>query len=85
MALTQVSRSPFASPDQPSLADVIDRVRAASNLPKITRQNWVWALRTIARVLAKDPASIPAHPDFLRRLFAGAAPASLPSCTGGRN
>jgi integrase len=76
MALTQVSRSPFASPDQPSLADVIDRIRAASKLLKITRQNWVWAVRTLARVAGKELAAIPAHPDFLRRLLARAAPAS---------
>ena len=85
MALTQVSRSPFASPDQPSLADVIDGARAASNLPKITCQNWVWAVRTIARVAGKELAAIPAHPDFLRRLLAGAAPASLGLSPGAWN
>jgi hypothetical protein len=45
MAPKQVSRSAFATPGQPSLADLIARVEAASDLPKTTRQNWCWALR----------------------------------------
>jgi integrase len=77
MASKQVSRSAFAAPGQPSLADLIGRVEAASDLPKTTRQNWCWALRTVARVASKEPAAIPAHPDFLRRLMSKAAPGSM--------
>src|SRR5262249_3897157 len=77
MASEQVSRSAFAAPGQPSLADLIGRVEAASDLPKTTRQNWCWALRTVARVASKEPAAIPAHPDFLRRLISKAAPGRM--------
>jgi len=77
MASKQVSRSAFATPGQPSLADLIARVEAASDPPKTTRQNWCWALRTVARVASKAPAAIPAHPDFLRRLMGKAAPGSM--------
>ena len=34
-----------------------------------TRQNWSWALRAVARAAGKDPAAVPAHPEFLRALF----------------
>ena len=77
MALKPVSRNAFAALGQPSLADLIARVGAASDLPKTTRQNWCWALRTVARVAGKAPAAIPAHPEFLRRLMGKAAPGSM--------
>jgi integrase len=85
MALKQVSRSSFAAPGQPSLADLIARVEAAPDLPRTTRQNWCWALRTVARVSGMAPAAIPAHPDFLRRLMGKAAPGSMGLCTGAWN
>jgi hypothetical protein len=77
MALKPISRSAFAAPGQPSLADLISRVGASSDLSKTTRQNWCWALRTVARVAGKAPAAIPAHPEFLRRLMGKAAPGSM--------
>jgi len=68
------SRNPFTAPGQLSIADVIRLVSADATLPKATRQNWCWALRTLCRVAGKQPESVPAHPDFLRRMLKKAAP-----------
>src|SRR4029077_1135614 len=75
MTSSPVSRSPFAAPDQLSFADLIARICSA-DLPKITRQNWCWALRTVARVIGREPTAVSAHPEFLRRSMAKAAPAA---------
>jgi len=53
MATSEGSRSAFTNADQPSFADLIARIGTA-DLPKLTRQNWRWALRTIARVAGRD-------------------------------
>jgi len=74
MAATPASRRAFFPESQPSLADLIVRIAAASDLPKTTRQNWCWAIRTVARVGGKEPVAVAAHPEFLRRLMAKAAP-----------
>jgi integrase len=85
MALTQASRSAFAAPGHLTLADLIGQVEAASELPKSTRQNWCWALRTVARMAGKVPSAIPAHPEFLRRLLEKAAPLAMGLGTGAWN
>jgi len=77
MATTLRSRNPFADPSLPTFADLIDRIDADKTLPRRTLQNWAWALRAIARAVAKEPAAVPAHPEFLRKLLDRAAPASL--------
>jgi integrase len=77
MAATSPSRNPFADPIIPSLADLIARIEAAKELPLRTRQNWVWALRAIARAAGDEPAAVPAHLEFLRIVLERAAPASL--------
>jgi integrase len=77
MAATSRSRNPFADPSIPSLADLIARIEAAKGLPLRTRQNWVWALRAIARAAGDELAAVPAHPEFLRTVLERAAPASL--------
>ena len=59
------------------LANLIARVRAAEALPLSMRQNWVWALKTVARAAGKDPAEVPAHPEFLRKVSKRAAPAAI--------
>jgi integrase len=74
MADTLQSRNPFADPSTPTLAELIARVRAAETLPLPTRQNWTWALRTVARAAGKHPAEVPAHPEFLRKVLKRAAP-----------
>src|SRR5271166_4441785 len=77
MATTLRSRNPFADPSLPTFADLIDPIDADKTLPRRTLQNWAWALRAIARAVAKEPAAVPAHPEFLRKLLDRAAPASL--------
>src|ERR1051325_9990462 len=77
MAPTPLSRNLFADPAIPTFADLIARVKADPTIPKPRRQNWVWALKALARSTGKDPAAIPAHPEFLRGLFKQAAPASV--------
>jgi hypothetical protein len=66
MSTTPLLRNPFADPAQPTFADLITRVIAAKSLSPTTRQNWTWALRTVARATDKKPAEVPAHPAFLR-------------------
>jgi integrase len=77
MSKMLVSRNPFADPTLPTFADLIVRVAADEELPLRTRQNWTWALRAVARAVGKDPAEVPAHPEFLRKSLDRAAPASL--------
>jgi integrase len=77
MDIAHPSRNQFADPCLPTFADLIKRIGADKNLPLRTRQNWGWALRTIARATGNEPAAVPAHPEFLHRLLDRAAPASL--------
>ena len=77
MATTPLSRNAFADPAIPTFADLIARVKADPTIPKRRRQNWVWALKALPRSVGKDPAAIPAHPEFLRAIFKRAAPASV--------
>ena len=77
MDVARQSRNPFADPSLPTFADLIDRIGADKNLLLRTRQNWSWALRTIARATGKELAAVLAHPEFLRKLLDRAAPASL--------
>jgi integrase len=77
METTPPSRNPFADPALPSLADLIPRIKADETLPLRTRQNWPWALRAVSHAVGKDPAEVPAHPEFLRKVLAQAAPASI--------
>ena len=77
MANTPRSRNAFADPSGPTLADLIALVRAAETLPLSTRQNWAWALKTVARAAGKDPVAVPAHPEFLRKALNHAAPAAI--------
>jgi integrase len=77
MAAPPLSRNPFADRSLASFADLILRVAGEERLPLRTRQNWTWALKAVARAVGKDPAAVPAHPEFLRKLLDQAAPASL--------
>lgn len=77
MAATSLSRNPFADPALPSFADLIARIGAASEPPLRTRQNWAWALRTVARACHKELAEIPVHPEFLRPLLDKATPIAI--------
>jgi integrase len=77
MATSPLSRNPFADPTLATFGGLIARIAADEELPLRTRQNWTWALRAVARAVGKDPAAIPAHPEFLRKSLDRAAPASL--------
>jgi integrase len=77
MATTPSSRNPFANSALPSLADVDVRLKADETLPLKTRQNWSWAIRVVTRAAGRDPREVPAHPEFLRKVLAQAAPASI--------
>jgi integrase len=77
MATKTQSRNPFADPNLPSLADLLDRLKRDPELPATKRQNLIWALKTIARAAAKDPADIVAHPEFLRAVMKVATPESI--------
>ena len=77
MALSLQSRNPFADPGDPSLADLVERIRVDDDLPVRTKQNWSWALRTASRAIGKEPAAVPAHPKFLRAALERAAPDAI--------
>ena len=77
MAHTAQSRNPFADPNLPSLADLIDRLKQDRDLPATKRQNRMWALNAFARAVGKEPADIVAHPEFLRAVAREAAPESI--------
>jgi integrase len=85
MSTTPQSRNPFADPSLPTFVDVIARIAADEKLPLRIRQNWTWALRAVARAVGKEPAAIPAHPEFLRKVLDRAAPASLGITRAGWN
>lgn len=77
MATSPLSRNPFADPALASFADLIDRLKRDRELPATKRQNWIWALKAVARAAAKEPADIVAHPEFLRAVMKVAAPESI--------
>jgi hypothetical protein len=77
VAINFPSRNPFADPNGLTLADLVTRVRSADTLPLTTRQNWAWALKTVARAAGKDPGTIPAHPAYLRKVLGRAAPKAI--------
>ena len=77
MTSVPLSRNPFADPALPTFADLLERLKRDQELPKVKRQNWMWALKTVARAAAKDPAEVLAHPQFVRKLMQRAAPGSI--------
>lgn len=80
-----LSRNAFANPALPSFADLLERLKQDQVLPKVTRQNWAWAVRTVARAAAKDPAEIVAHPAFVRNVMERAAFESIGLTRASRN
>jgi integrase len=71
------SRNAFADPTMSTFANLLERLKRDRELPKVKRQNWMWALKTVARAAAKDPAEVLAHPQFVRKLIQRAAPGSI--------
>src|SRR5262249_28915950 len=72
-----LSRNQFADPNLPSLAVLLERLKGDRELPATKRQNWMWALQTVARASGKTPAAIIAHPEFLRAVMKEATPDSI--------
>jgi hypothetical protein len=85
IATSPRSRNPFADPNLPTFADLVDRLKRDRDLPKSRRQNWMWALNAVARAAAKEPAEIVAHAEFLRAAMAKAAPESIGLSRAGWN
>jgi integrase len=77
MATSLPSRNPFADPTLPTFADLLERLKGDRKLPKAKRQNWMWALKTVMRAAATDPAKVIVHPQFVRTLMQRAAPESI--------
>jgi integrase len=77
MTTSPLSRNPFADPALPTFADLLEHLKQDRELPKSKRQNWMWALRAVARAVDKKPAEIVAHPEFLRAIMGSAAPESI--------
>lgn len=72
MTTLPLSRNPFADASVPSFADLLERLKRDRELPKAKRRNWAWALKTLARAAAKNPAEIVAHPEFVRSVMKSA-------------
>jgi hypothetical protein len=66
----------FADPALPTLADVIKRIKNAQDLSAARKAGIRSAAKTAARWFDMPPSAVPAHPEFLRRLFGGFAPAA---------
>jgi len=69
-------RNPFAGPALPTLADVMVEVEKAADLSPARKGSVRSAVTTVGRWFNMPPSAIPAHPEFLRRLFQGFAPAA---------
>jgi integrase len=69
-------RNPFAGPALPTLAAVVVEVEKAADLSAPRKAAVRSAVTTAGRWFSMPPAAIPAHPEFLRRLFQGFAPAA---------
>ena len=64
----------FTTDAQPTLQDVFDRIGADEGLPPQRRRNLHSAIRAVGKLMARDLASLPAHPRFYRDLFKGLHP-----------
>jgi integrase len=67
--------SPFLDPGVPSIAVVIGRIGADTQLPASRRAALASALRTMARLLGQDPQAMPAMPGIYRIRIARLTPA----------
>jgi integrase len=70
-------KNQFADPALPTLADVAAQIQKAGDLSATRKASVRSAINTAARWFNLPPSAVPAHPEFLRRLFEGFAPASV--------
>src|SRR5689334_19020756 len=75
MSLPPPSRKPLDPSQQPTLADVRERVLADEGLSRRRRQDVSSALRTVAKALARPLDEVPAHPGYLRERLERFTPA----------
>ena len=69
-------RNPFAGLALPTLADLSVEVEKAVDLSAARKASVRSAVATVGRWFNMPPSAIPAHPEFLRRLFEDFAPAA---------
>jgi integrase len=69
-------RNQFSNPALPTLADVAAQIQKAEGLSVTRKASVRSGINTAARWFNMPPSAVPAHPDFLRRLFQGFAPAA---------
>jgi hypothetical protein len=69
-------RNQFVDPALPTLANVAAQIQKAEDLSAARKASVGSAINTAARWFNLPPSAVPAHPEFLRRLFEGFAPAS---------
>jgi hypothetical protein len=70
-------RNAFASSAVPSLADVAVRIGAIDQISAARKAAIRSAINTASRWFKLPATAIPAHPEFLRRLFAAFSPAAV--------
>lgn len=75
MSLPPPSRKPLDPSQQPTLADVRQRVLADESLSLRRRQDVSSALRTVAKALERPLNEVPAHPGYLRERLERFTPA----------
>jgi integrase len=68
-------KNQFVDPALPTLADVAAQIQKAGDLSASRKASIRSSTTTAARWFSMPPSAIPAHPEFLRRLFEGFAPA----------
>ena len=56
-----ISPNPFVSPDAPMFADVIEMLDTVDGLSPSRRRDLRSGLKTMARLISRDPAEIPAN------------------------
>ncbi|MBT3400535.1 MAG: site-specific integrase [Rhodospirillaceae bacterium] len=66
--------NPFTTANQMTLQTVLEEVSADLDLPEQRRRNICSALRTLAKVIGKSLAYLPAHPGYYRSFFKGLHP-----------
>ena len=63
----QATRNPFVGPETPTFADLIALIEKDEELIAQKRRDVLSALRTLARLIEKEPSEIPANARWLRR------------------
>jgi integrase len=76
MSNTNSLKSPFIADDAPSMADVLDKLDAASDLTKTQRRDLKSAIQSLCRILGKSPECVVANINWLHIRVRRIAPAA---------